>query len=118
MKNLVRFVLLAELFAVATYAFGWWTVPIIAVLWAIVSRDSNRALVASLCAAGGWASLLLLDAARGSVGTMASRLGGVMGVPGFVLLILTLVFPALLAWCAASLASGLLRLRPKPGIPA
>jgi hypothetical protein len=39
MKNLVRFVLLAELFAVATYAFGWWTVPLIAALWAIVSRD-------------------------------------------------------------------------------
>jgi hypothetical protein len=118
MKNLVRFVLLAELFAVATYALGWWTVPIVAVLWAIVSRDSNSALVASLCAAGGWTSLLLLDAARGPVGTMASRLGGVMGVPGFVLLILTIVFPALLAWCAASLASGLLRLRPKPELPA
>ncbi len=108
MKNLVRFILLAELFAVATYALGWWTVPIIAALWAIVSRDSNRALIAGLCAAGGWASLLLLDAAKGPVGTMASRLGGVMGVPAFVLLILTLVFPALLGWCAAGLTSGLL----------
>jgi hypothetical protein len=111
MKNLIRFVLLAELFAVATYAFGWWTVPLIAALWAIVSRDSNRALAAGLCAAGGWASLLLLDAAKGPVGAMASRLGGVMGVPAFALLIVTLIFPALLAWCAAALVSGLLRPR-------
>ena len=107
MRNAVKFVLLAELFAVATYALGWWTVPIVAVLWAIVSRDSNRALIAGVCAAGGWASLLLLDVARGPVGTMAAKLGGVMGVPGFVLLMLTLLFPALVAWCAASLAAGL-----------
>ena len=111
MRNLVRFVLLAELFAVATYALGWWTVPVIGALWAVVSRDSNRAVIAGLCAAGVWASLLLLDAAKGPVGTMASRLGGVMGVPAFVLLILTLVFPALVAWSAASVVSGLLRTR-------
>lgn len=109
MRNLVRFVLLAELFAVATYALGWWTVPVIAALWAVVSRDSNRAIIAGLCAAGGWASLLLLDAAKGPVGTMASALGGVMGVPAVALLILTLVFPALVAWCAASVVSGLIR---------
>jgi hypothetical protein len=113
MRNFVRIILLAELFAVATYALGWWTVPVIAALWALVSRDSNRAIIAGVCAAGGWASLLLLDAAKGPVGTMASTLGGVMGVPGFVLLILTLVFPALVAWCAASVVSALLRTRPK-----
>jgi hypothetical protein len=109
MRNLVKFVLLAELFAVTTYALGWWTVPLVAALWAIVSRESNRALVASLCAAGGWASLLLLDVVKGPVGAMAEKLGGVMGVPGFVLLILTLVFPALLAWCSASLVAGVVR---------
>lgn len=107
----MKAVLLAEAFAVATYALGWWTVPIVAMLWATVSRDSNRALVASLCAAGGWGSLMLLDAVRGPVATMATRLGGVMGVPGFVLVIVTLVFPALLAWCAATLAAQLRRPR-------
>ena len=115
MKNFVRFVLLAELFAVATYALGWWTVPIVAILWAIFSRDSNRALVASLCAAAGWASLLLLDVVKGPVGTMAAKLGGVMGVPGFVLLILTLVFPALLAWSSAALVGEVVRSKPAPG---
>jgi hypothetical protein len=109
MRKLVKVVLLAELFAVATYALGWWTVPVVAALWAFVSRDSNRARVASLCAAAGWATLLLLDALKGPVGNMAVRLGGVMGLPGYVLLILTLVLPALLAWCAATLVAQIAR---------
>ena len=117
MKNFVRFILLAELFAVATYALGWWTVPIVAALWAMFSRDSNRALVASVCAAGGWASLLLLDFAKGPVPAMAAKLGGVMGVPDFVLLIMTLVFPALLALCSAALAGEVVRVKPAPGRP-
>lgn len=114
MKNTVKFILLAESFAVATYALGWWTVPIVGILWSIVSRDSNRSVVAGLAAAAGWASLLLLDAVRGSIDTMASTLGGVMGVPGFVLLLMTLVFPALLAWCAASVVSSIRSSRPTP----
>ena len=107
MRNTIRFILLAELFAVATYALGWWTVPIVALLWSLFSPDANRAAVAGLAAAAGWASLLLLDAVRGQVGTMATSLGGVMGVPGFVLLLLTLVFPALLAWSAGRIVSSL-----------
>lgn len=118
MRTFVKLVLLAELFAVATYALGWWTVPIVAVVWAIMSSEAKAARMAAICAAGGWATLLLLDAAKGPVGTMASRLGGVMGVPGFVLLVLTLVFPALLAWSAAALARGLRRTRSTSAVPA
>ena len=118
MKTFVKIVLLAELFAVATYALGWWTVPIVAAGWAIKSSDAKPARMAAICAAGGWATLLLLDAAKGPVGTMASKLGGVMGVPGFVLLVLTLVFPALLAWSAATLAQGLRRTRSTSAVPA
>ena len=109
MRTFVKVLLLAELFAVVTYAFGWWTVPVVAAVWAIASRDSNRPLVAAACAALGWASLLLLDSVKGPVGTMATKLGGVMGVPGIVLLILTLLFPALLAWCAAALGAAFRR---------
>ena len=109
MRTFVKIVLLAELFAVATYALGWWTVPVVAVIWAIASRDTKPAPVAALCAAGGWATLLILDAVKGPVDTMATRLGGVMGVPAFVLLLLTLIFPALLAWSAAALVSSLRR---------
>jgi hypothetical protein len=111
MRTFVKVVLLAELFAVATYALGWWTVPVIAAIWGIASRDAKPARVAALCAAVGWATLLVLDAVKGPVDTMATRLGGVMGVPAFVLLLLTLIFPALLAWSTAALVSGLRRTR-------
>lgn len=118
MRTFVKGVLLAELFAVATYALGWWTVPLVAAIWGFVSRDAKPALIAALCAAGGWATLLLLDVVKGPVDTMATRLGGVMGVPAFVLLLLTLIFPALLAWSAAALVSGLRRTRATSGAPA
>ena len=103
MGKLARILLLAEAFAVATYGIGWWSVPIIAAAWALFSSDAKSARFAALCAAGGWATLLLLDVAKGPVAAMASRLGGVMGVPSVVLLLVTLLFPALLAWSAAAL---------------
>ena len=105
LRNLVKAVLLAEAFAVATYALGWWTVPVIAAAWALISRDKRAPRFTALCAMGGWGTLLLLDAAKGPVGNMAVRLGGVMGVPAAGLYAITLLFPALLAWCAAALVS-------------
>lgn len=105
MRGFVRGILLAEAFAVATYALGWWTVPVIAAVWALISRDRRAPSLTALCAAGGWATLLLLDAAKGPVGNMASRLGGVMGIPPAMLYAVTLLFPALLAWTAATIVS-------------
>lgn len=107
MGHAVKVMLLAEAFAVTTYGLGWWSVPIVAVLWALLSLDARRARTAALCAAGGWATLLLLDVARGSAGTMADKLSGVLGVPAVVLWIATLLFPALLAWSAAALTPSL-----------
>ena len=113
LEKFVKVVLLAEAFAVATFGLGWWTVPIIAALYALASTNPNRARTAGLCALGGWATLLLLDAAKGPVGAMATRLGGVMGLPGVVLLLLTLIFPALLAWSTATLMPSLRGSAPK-----
>ena len=113
LEKFVKVVLLAEAFAVATFGLGWWTVPIIAALYALASTNPGRARTAGLCALGGWATLLLLDAAKGPVGAMATRLGGVMGLPGVVLLLLTLIFPALLAWSAATLTPSLRGSAPK-----
>lgn len=102
-RAVVKVVLLAEAFAVATFGLGWWSVPIVAVIWAVISRDENRARIAALCAAGGWATLLLLDIAKGPVVMMGSQLASVMNLPAAVLYLLTLLFPALLAWSAAEL---------------
>lgn len=107
LARVVKAVLLAEAFAVATFALGWWTVPLVAALYSLATSNPNRARTAALAALGGWATLLLLDAAKGPVGAMAARLGGVMNLPPAVLWILTLVFPALLAWSAAALTPSL-----------
>ena len=116
LSRLVKAVLLAEAFAVATFGLGWWTVPVIAALYGIASTNPYRARTAALCAVGGWATLLLLDAIKGPVSAMASRLGGVMGLPGVVLLLITLIFPALLAWSAAAIVPSLRGSAPKASL--
>ena len=110
-RAVVKVVLLAEAFAVATFGLGWWSVPVVAAIWALLSSSPNRARVAAFCAAGGWATLLLLDIAKGPALTMGSQLGGVMNVPSAVLYLLTLVFPALLAWSAAALVPSMRKAR-------
>ena len=103
MRVVVKWVLLSEAFAVTSFGLGWWSVPIVAALYAAMSGDVNRARVVALCAAAGWLTLLLLDVARGQVGTMGAQLAGVMNMPAPLLYVLTLVFPALLAWSAATI---------------
>ena len=114
LRNVVKGVLLAEAFAVATFALGWWSVPIVALFFAAASKRQRPALFAALCAAGGWGALLLLDFAKGPVANMGQRLGGVMGVPPALLFVLTLLFPALLAWGAAALVPQLRARRVTP----
>ena len=103
MKKLVMVILLAEAFAVTTFGLGWWSVPVVAAVFALISSSDRRAMIAAGCAAGGWLTLLLLDFAKGPVGMMGTRLGGVMGLPPIALYAVTLIFPALMAWSAATL---------------
>ena len=116
-RSVVKGVLLAEAFAVTTFGLGWWSVPLVAAIWALLSRSPNSAKVAALCAAGGWATLLLLDIAKGPVATMATQLGSVMSLPAAVLYLLTLTFPALLAWSAATLVPAIRRPQSATGTP-
>ena len=105
MRSLLRLVLLALAFAVATIALGWWAVPLVAVAWALVRRGESASGSAALAAAVGWAGLLAWIAIRGPLADLGRQLGGIFGVPGAVLPIVTLLYAALLAWSAASLAS-------------
>jgi hypothetical protein len=59
-----------------------------------------------------WGSLLAWSAARGSVWSFANVIGGTIGVSGVVLILLTLLFPAVLAWLAAALSQILTRGNP------
>jgi len=113
LSKAVKFLLLTEAFAVVTYAVGWWGVPVLALICGLAVDPKARALrFVALCAPAGWASLLLLDAARGPLGELARRFAGVMGLPPLVLILITLLFPALLAWSAASIGVAIRRMIP------
>jgi hypothetical protein len=87
---------------VGTWIGGWLAVPIIALgagllLW-------SPALIGVACAVA-WGLLLAVDAAAGNIGRLGGSLAGVMGLPAPVLILVTLLFPALLGWSAASLGN-------------
>jgi hypothetical protein len=99
-KSAISFVVVAVAAAVGTWAIGWMAVPIVAL---IAGFAGCRPGVVSLASASAWLSLLILDAASGHVGNVASTLAGVMGLPAAALFLVTLLLPALLGWSAASL---------------
>ena len=105
--------LLVGAMAGATWAAGWWGVALVAfVAGAHFSARDGRARLVALCAAESWAIIFLVDAMRGPLGKVAVTIASIVKMPAVVLLIVTLVFPALLAWSAAAFASELVRFLP------
>jgi hypothetical protein len=109
----LRVLLLAASFAIGTWVLGWWAIPLFAAIAGLLARHApGQAMAAGAAAAIAWGVLLAWSALRGPIWSLAAQVGGAMGVSGAVLIILTLVFPALLAWLAASLAQILTRGKP------
>ena len=117
---------LAVVMALATAAVGWWAVPLAAALIAAVAHGTAAGILrrpGGSCAAGAalagalaWGALLLVDALGERFGAVARLVGGVAGVPPAVVVALTLLLPALLAWSAAAVVEGVLAAaRPAPG---
>ena len=100
-RSAVKFLLLTEAFAVTTYAFGWWAVPLLAFSWAAFVHTRRPILFATICSASAWAAMLLNDAARGPVNAVGDRFGGILGIPSIALIAITILFAALLAWSAS-----------------
>ena len=104
-RTVLRGGLLAVALALATLALGWPGVPLAAALWgAITTGARGSAAAAALGGALGWGALLLSDAARGPVAALATTLGRATGVPGWLVVAMTLLLPAALAWGAAVVA--------------
>lgn len=102
MMQLARFVLLAAAYAVATYAVGWWAVPLVAVVYAAITRAQHgSAILSGFAAILGWGALLAITASQGPVGTLAAELGGVLHLRPVAVYAVTLAFPGLLAVSAA-----------------
>jgi hypothetical protein len=118
MKNAFGFLALALAFFLATW-LAWWAVPAVALLWGGLRPTVKLpAFTAAVAAGAAWAAWLVVDAATGTgaLTTLATRLGGILSLPGYALFALTVIFPALLAWSAAALAGGIANfLAPRPG---
>ncbi|MEJ7812880.1 MAG: hypothetical protein WKG32_20870 [Gemmatimonadaceae bacterium] len=108
MRGIVGILMLAAALALATVVAGWWGVPLAAFAWGVMARSGRRAASsAALAGALAWSALLLWQATRGPVGTLASRVAGAMQLPAPALVALTLLFPALLAWGATVIGQAL-----------
>jgi hypothetical protein len=93
--------------AALSWLLGWWGVLLAAsIVGYVFFREGGGGWRVALAAAVAWGSLLAIDAAAGPFGTVARTLAGVLRLPGLVLVLLTLAFPALLAWSAATVVAG------------
>lgn len=105
----LSWIALVSILAVATAGLGWWTIPMIAAVWGAIQPGGAARWMAGLAAALSWGTLLAVSAARGPIWELSERVGGVLGLPGFALVLLTLIFPTLLAVSGAELGAVLRR---------
>ena len=113
MRFALRVALLALSFIIGTWVLGWWAVPLFSAIAGVLARTvRHQALAAALAAAVAWSALLGWSASQGSVWSFSHVAGGAMGMPGLALLLVTLVFPAALAWSATAVAQLLARGNP------
>ena len=79
---------------------GWWTVPLVAFVAGAMRCGPG---ITAAGAATAWAALLAWNIASGNIGRLGAMLGSIMGLPVPARFAVTIAFPALLAWSAASL---------------
>jgi len=103
----IDIIVLGVAFAAGTFYVGWWAVPVIALAWGwLVGPTRRPATRAALGAAIAWMGFLAHDAMRGPAGRLARTLGVAMHLPAPVLVVVTVLFPAILAWSAAAVGAG------------
>lgn len=104
----VRLLLLALAFALGTVVLGWWAVPVIGLAWGVIDRSRPAAAwIAALAAGLGWDGLLSWAGVEGPIGRLAAQVGSIMGIPGWGLVVATLLLPMLLAGTAAMVGAGI-----------
>ncbi len=110
MSTAIRIVLLSAAFACGALAIGWWSLPLTAFAWGVASTHTPRpVLTVAICAMIGWGALVLYDATGASFAAVASGVGAVLKISGPAFLELTLIFPFVVAFCAAGAAHALVR---------
>ena len=97
--------------ALLTWSLGWWGVVVAAlVAGAVLWRRRGAAWLVALATITAWGALILVNSVGGRFATLASSIAGVMRVPPALLVIVTLLFGALLAWSSAVFGSEIGRL--------
>ena len=104
-------IFVAVAIAALTWVLGWLGVLLAALIVGFVFHDEGGGgWRIALAAALAWGALLLVDAVAGPFGALSAMLGGVLRLPGAVLVLLTLAFPAALAWSAATVVAEVRRM--------
>jgi hypothetical protein len=107
---LIAMLVVALAVAVLTWLAGWWAVPLVAIVaGAVLWRRRGIAWLIALASAGAGGAIVLVDAVRGRLPVLAATLGGLLKVPGALLIVITLLFAALLAWSAAVIGAEVAR---------
>ena len=108
--------IIALFMALTTWLVGWWAVPLVAALTAVVERRPRASIFkVSVAAPLAWTLLLLSQELFGSSVTGLDRgLAASLGVPSPLPLILTLVLPTILAASAAATVAGFKGVRTRP----
>lgn len=96
-RQLLLVAVLAAAVALGTWWLGWWVVPILGAAWGVARYGAYPSATAGIAAALGWMLLVGIGALRGPMGEVSRALAGAIGVPGWVPLAVTGLFPAGLA---------------------
>ena len=92
--------------AALTWLLGWWGVLLgAAIIGFAFHEHRGGGWRTAFAGALAWGLLLVIDAVAGPFGVVSRTLGGVVRVPGFMLVLITLAFPAALAWSAATVVA-------------
>lgn len=101
----VIFALLVAAFGAGTVVFGWWTVPVIGLIWGAIAPSRIRSgLYAALGAGVAWALLLSWTATQGPVGALARRISPIFSAPTILFFVIPPLLAALLAGSASVVA--------------
>ena len=113
MRFALRVLLLALSFAIGTWILGWWAVPLLAAIGGVLARHvRHQGRATALAAAIAWGALLVWSSTEGSVWSFSRLAGGAMGMSGAALILVTLLFPAAIAWLATVVAQFVARGKP------
>ena len=101
--------ILTSALALGTAVVGWWSVPVLGLAYGVWTGERRAGATAGISAFLAWSALMLWNWFEGPLAELSESLGAVMGLPGWTLLIVTVLFPTVLAWTAAGVGTAIRR---------